>query len=422
MLGMRVRQCAAKFRGFIRLVSARSSLFRLLFQSVVIGLAAAFLVNLLVPDAGTRLRQRLGLELELAPAPTPPQATAASARNVESAPISYAMAVQHAAPSVVSVYVNKVVTERPILIPNPTVQRFSGITLGLPRQRLQRAQGSGVLVSPDGYILTNHHVVAGANDIQIVLWDGRVTPASIAGSDRETDLAVLKIDGSNLPAMSLEAPGPLRVGDVVLAIGNPFGLGQTVTQGIVSGLARSQAMLGGSGNAQAFPAVDFIQTDAAINAGNSGGALMDAQGNLVGINTFVLGRMSMDAEGIGFAIPAATARDVLRQIIDHGHVTRGWFGAEYVDTPTTPGTLPSDAVRGVVISALYANAPAVQAGLRPGDILLSLDGIDIIDQFDLRTREAALEPGTEVTLAGLRAGVPFETRLQLIQRPTARAG
>lgn len=403
-------------------MSARSSLLRLLFHSVVIGLAAAFVVNLLLPDASTRLRQRLGLEPARETVSSAVNGATAAAQNSENAAVSYATAVQQAAPSVVSVYVNKVVTERPILIPNPTVQRFSGITLGLPRQRLQRAQGSGVLVSPDGYILTNHHVVAGANDIQIVLWDGRVTPATIAGTDRETDLAVLKIDGSNLPAMSLEAPGPLRVGDVVLAIGNPFGLGQTVTQGIVSGLARSQAMLGGSENAQAFPAVDFIQTDAAINAGNSGGALIDAHGNLVGINTFVLGRMSMDAEGIGFAIPAATARDVLRQIIDHGHVTRGWFGAEYVDTPTTPDALPGDAVRGVVISALYANAPAVRAGLRPGDILLSLNGVDIIDQFDLRTREAALAPGTEVTLTGLRAGVPFETRLQLIQRPTARAG
>ena len=399
-------------------VTLRASLTRFLFQSIVLGLAAAFLISLWVPDAGPRLRARLGF----APATTAPATPSPTRETSERAPASYANAVQHAAPSVVSVYVNKVVTERPILLPNPTVQRFSGITLGLPRQRLQRAQGSGVLVSPDGYILTNHHVVAGANDIQIVLWDGRVTPATIAGSDRETDLAVLKIDGSNLPAMSLEPTGSPRVGDVVLAIGNPFGLGQTVTQGIVSGLARSQALLAGSENAQAFPAVDFIQTDAAINAGNSGGALVDAHGNLVGINTFVLGRMSMDAEGIGFAIPAATARDVLTQIVKHGHVIRGWLGAEYVDTPIAPGTLPGDGAHGVVLSALYANAPAAQSGLRPGDILLTLDGSDIVDQFDLRTREAALAPGTEVTLTGLRAGVPFETRLQLIQRPNARTG
>ncbi len=393
-------------------------LFRFLLQCTIAGLATAFVVGLLVPDAGPRLRAALGL------------ATTSADRTAETTPLtpssagasSYADAVQHAAPSVVSVYVNKVVTERTILIPNPTVQRFSGLTLGMPRQRLQRAQGSGVLVSPDGTILTNHHVVAGASDIQIVLWDGRVTAATVVGSDRETDLAVLKIDGSNLPALSLDHDNPLRVGDVVLAIGNPFGLSQTVTQGIVSGLARSQALLGGPENAQGFPAVDFIQTDAAINAGNSGGALVDARGNLIGINTFVLGRMSMDAEGIGFAIPAATAREVLAQIEAHGMVVRGWLGAEYTDAPLASDTLPSaNEHSGVVLTALYGNAPAAQAGLRPGDVLLTLDGTAIIDQFDLRSREAAIAPGTEIGLTGLRAGVPFETRLTLIQRPAPRS-
>ncbi len=417
MLGRRVRQSRALRSQDDSRVSTQHGLPRFLLQSVVIGLAAAFLIGLAVPDAGTRLRAWLGVE---APAPST-EIHASAPVSATSAPRSYADAVQRAAPSVVSVYVNKVVTERTILLPNPTMQRFSGITLGMPRQRLQRAQGSGVLVSSDGYILTNHHVVAGAKDIQIVLWDGRVTPAVITGSDRETDLAVLKIDGSNLPAMSLQDQGALHVGDVVLAIGNPFGLGQTVTQGIVSGLARSQAMLSGSENAQAFPAVDFIQTDAAINSGNSGGALVDADGKLVGINTFVLGRMSMDAEGIGFAIPAETARDVLAQIIDHGYVVRGWLGAEYVDTPASLDTLPSDSNNhGVVVRAIYANAPAAQAGIRPDDVLLSLDGKDIIDQFDLRTREAALAPGTEVSLSGLRAGVPFETKLRLMQRPSPR--
>lgn len=401
-------------------MTSRTSLPRFLLQCAILGLAAAFVIGLLVPDAGPRLRAHLGLS-PATPGKTPDvPAPIANGRNY--GPVSYADAVQRAAPSVVSVYVNKLVTERPILIPNPTVQRFSGITLGLPRQRLQRAQGSGVLVSSDGYILTNHHVVAGANDIQIVLWDGRVTAASIVGSDRDTDLAVLKIDGSNLPAMPLEHEAPLRVGDVALAIGNPFGLGQTVTQGIVSGLARSQALLGGSENAQSFPAVDFIQTDAAINAGNSGGALIDAHGSLIGINTFVLGRMSMDAEGIGFAIPAATARDVLAQIVAHGIVVRGWLGAEYVDTPTAPGTLPTETSRGVVINALYANGPAAQAGLRAGDVLLTLNGTDIIDQFDLRNRETALAPGTSIVIGGLRAGVPFEVQLQLVQRPASRPG
>lgn len=395
------------------------SLFRFLLQCAIVGLAIAFVIGLVAPDAGSRLRAALGLTTSSADRPANPAPSSLPPAGAA----SYADAVQHAAPSVVSVYVNKVVTERPILIPNPTVQRFSGITLGLPRQRLQRAQGSGVLVSPDGTILTNHHVVAGASDIQIVLWDGRVTAATVVGSDRETDLAVLKIDGSNLPALSLEHETPLRVGDVVLAIGNPFGLSQTVTQGIVSGLARSQALLGGPENAQGFPAVDFIQTDAAINAGNSGGALVDARGNLVGINTFVLGRMSMDAEGIGFAIPAATAREVLAQIETHGLVVRGWLGAEYTDAPRAAGALPSASDHGgVVLTALYGNAPAALAGLRPGDVLLTLDGSAIIDQFDLRAREAAIAPGTEVSLSGLRAGVPFDIRLALIQRPAPRSG
>ncbi len=393
-----------------------TSLLRFLLQCAIAGLATAFVIGLFFPDAGSLLRAGLGL-------PETDRTDPVSPSQIAAPPASYAEAVQRAAPSVVSVYVNKLVTERPILIQNPTVQRFSGITLGLPRQRLQRAQGSGVLVSSDGTILTNHHVVAGASDIQIVLWDGRVTAATIIGSDRETDLAVLKIDGTHLPAMLLDREIPLQVGDVVLAIGNPFGLGQTVTQGIVSGLARSQALLGGAENAQGFPAVDFIQTDAAINAGNSGGALVDAQGNLIGINTFVLGRMSMDAEGIGFAIPAATAREVLAQIEAHGVVVRGWIGAEYADAPLDPNALPTDAGHGgVVLTALYANAPAAQAGLRPGDMLLTLNGEAIIDQFDLRSREAAIAPGTEATLAGLRAGVPFEIRLTLIQRPAPRAG
>lgn len=401
-------------------MSQTASLPRFLLHCIVAGLALAFVVGLLVPDAGSRLRTRLGLE----PAPVSPQPNGpeASLPAPGYGPVSYAEAVQRAAPSVVSIYVNKLVTERAILIPNPTVQRFSGLTLGLPRQRLQRAQGSGVLVSPDGYVLTNHHVVAGADDIQIVLQDGRVTPAQIVGSDRDTDLAVLKVDGRNLPHMTLETEGAARVGDVVLAIGNPFGLGQTVTLGIVSGLGRSQALLGGSNNAQGFPAVDFIQTDAAINAGNSGGALVDATGRLIGINTFVFGRMSMDAEGIGFAIPASTARDTLQQIIEHGLVIRGWIGAEYIDTPSQNSGLPSEtAPGGVTLSAIYANSPAAQAGLRPGDVLLKLDGHEIADHFDLRAREAALAPGTEVKLEGLRAGVPLETTLTLMQRPSPRA-
>lgn len=376
-----------------------------LLQSAVIGLAAAFVLTLLIPGIGDKLRARLGFEATLNGSATATIATAPAS--------SYADAVSRAAPSVVSVYVAKVVTERPYLIPNPTLQRFTGITLGPLRQRLQRAQGSGVIVGADGYIVTNHHVVAGADEIQTVLWDGRVTRARIVGSDRETDLAVLKIDGNNLPAMPLGERPSLRVGDVVLAIGNPFGLGQTVTQGIVSGLGRNPL------NLPIYE--DFIQTDAAINEGNSGGALVDAQGELIGINTFVLGRAAAGAEGIGFAIPTATAKAVFDQIVDHGVVIRGWLGAEYGDAPILPGGLPAGTARGVALTQVYSGGPADLAGLQPGDLLLQLDGQDIVDQSDLRDREAALAPGSKVAIAGLRAGVPFSAEMTLTQRPVRSA-
>jgi serine protease DegQ len=331
-----------------------SRTFAFLFRSAVAGLALAFVLLWLLPEIGPALRGRLGLGVP---------STAAQGAAETSGPLSYSAAVERAAPSVVSVYVSRVVTERPILMPNPTLQRFSGITLGPLRQRLQRAQGSGVIVAEDGYILTNHHVVATADEIQIVLWDGRVTRARVVGTDSDTDLA------------------------------------------------RNQLNL-----TQADYA-DFIQTDAAINEGNSGGALVDARGELIGINTFVLGR----AEGISFAVPAATAKAVFDQIVAHGVVIRGWLGAEYGDAPILPGDMPADAARGVALTQVYDGGPADQAGLKPGDVLLQLDGRDIVDQTDLRQREAELEPGRQVDVAGLRAGVPFTTTMTSTQRPLRRA-
>lgn len=401
-------------------MAQRGSTLGFLVQCAAFGLAAAFIVSLLAPNAGARLRGWLGLE-----GASSTVSAAATALNAAAPVTSYANAVQRAGPSVVSVYVDKIVTER-VLLPPSGLSIFtrtpSGMPVSIPRQRLQRAQGSGVLVSDDGYILTNHHVANGAREIQIVLWDGRVTPAKLVGSDPDTDLALLKIDGSNLPAMPLETSSPPRVGDVALAIGNPFGLGQTVTQGIVSGVGRNQFVLNGAeGAAQPSAMVDFIQTDAAINSGNSGGALIDAHGNLIGINTFIFGRMSMDAEGIGFAVPASTALEVFKEIRDHGAVLRGWMGAEYGDAPIVPETMLGDGSRGVALTGIYNASPAANAGLRPGDVLLKLDGVDIIDQFDLRNRESNLSPGDTITLSGLRAGVPFETQLRLMARPTTRA-
>ena len=367
------------------------SLLIFLAKSAVVGLALAFLLLHLAPGLVERLR-------------------GGDTRAFDAAPVqSYAEAVQRAAPAVVSIYADRVVTERLLMLPDPSLQRFSGITLGPTRTRLARALGSGVIVSDDGYVLTNHHVIQGAEQIRLVLWDGRVTEARVVGSDAETDLAVLKVEGSGLPALALDPELPSRVGDVVLAIGNPFGLNQTVTQGIVSGLARSQV-------AQVL-AEDFIQTDAAINEGNSGGALVNARGELIGINTFVLGRIN-GAEGIGFAIPIRTAAHVLEEIREHGKVISGWIGAEYGDAPLLPGSLNFDGPRGVALTRVYPGGPAHAAGLRPGDVLLEFDGAPIVDHTSLRLREAAVAPGSTVALGGLRAGVPFQIQIGVMERPT----
>ncbi len=374
-----------------------------LFRFIVLGLALAFLVVLMRPQWVSSLRGALGV------APAEVADNGDEHRDQAASPRSYAPAVKKSAPSVVSIYTARVITEQPFqLVPNATLQRFSGIPIGRPRQRIERALGSGVIVSSDGYVLTNHHVIAVADEIQVALWNGQVTQARLVGSDRETDLAVLKIDAANLPALALTRETPVEVGDVVLAIGNPFGLGQTVTQGIVSGLGRDQL------NLSAYE--DFIQTDAAINEGNSGGALVDADGELIGINTFVLGRLA-GAEGIGFAIPLSTARAVLNQIIDHGAVVRGWLGIEYGDAPILPGSVPAGTPRGVALSTVHAGSPADSAGLRVGDVVLALDDIEIAGQLDLRTREANLAPGTQVRVEGLRAGVPFQADITLSQRP-----
>ncbi|WP_245680047.1 S1C family serine protease [Aquimonas voraii] len=361
-----------------------------LLQSAIAGLALAFVVLHFAPGLADRLRGN-GAQPSVGPS-------------------SYASAVKRASPAVVSLYANRIVTERVLLPPDPITQRFSGLTVGPTVRRREPILGSGVIVSQDGYVLTNHHVITGADQIRIALWDGRVTDARVVGSDAETDLAVLKVEGSGLPALSLDPAIPLEVGDVVLAIGNALGLSQTVTLGIVSGLGRTPLN-------QAIEE-EFIQTDAAINEGNSGGALVNSQGQLVGINTFVLGRRN-GAEGIGFAIPMRVAADVFSQIRDSGVVTRGWMGAEYGDAPVLPGSVDAFVPRGVALTEVYVGGPAHIAGLRPGDVLLSFDGETITDQAALRGREAGKAPGSKVEVAGLRAGVPFVATLDLIQRPSA---
>src|SRR5574337_1490573 len=265
-------------------------------------------------------------------------------------PASSADAVAAAAPSVVNIYANKIVTEQALrMYDNPVLQQLFG---GQPTTYQHREQtlGSGVIVSARGqdYVLTNNHVIANAADSQVLLYDGRIAQARLAGSDQETDLAGLKIDASNLPVIHMADPNQLCPGAVVLAIGNPFGLNQTVTMGIVSAIGRQL---------NSSSAEDFIQTDAAINLGNSGGALVNAEGELVGINTLLIGKAA-GAEGIGFAIPVTTAKKVLDQIIATGHVVRGWLGADYAFVPVAAnGGLPG-AARGALVPMVYPGSPA----------------------------------------------------------------
>ncbi|HEX8778565.1 MAG TPA: trypsin-like peptidase domain-containing protein [Rhodanobacter sp.] len=364
-------------------------------RCVVIGLAAAFVIGLFWPGSGERLRARLGL----------PAAPVAGAPAV-AAPTSYADAVAAAAPSVVNIYANKIVNERAIkMYDNPILQQLLGGTLTTYARR-EQTLGSGVIVSAQGYVLTNYHVISHAFDIQVLLYDGRVAKASVVGSDEETDLAVLKIDAGNLPVIRLAEQKP-RPGDVVLAIGNPLGLNQTVTMGIVSAVGRQ---LNGTS------AEDFIQTDAAINLGNSGGALVNAEGRLVGINTALIGKAA-NAEGIGFAIPAGTAKRVLDQIVATGHVVRGWLGADYTFVPVAANSGLPAAARGALVTDVYPGSPAALAGIQPRDILLRIGNDDIRDPADLRRREAAIKPGTTVEISGLRNGSPFHTNATLTERP-----
>ncbi|HET7930701.1 MAG TPA: trypsin-like peptidase domain-containing protein [Rhodanobacteraceae bacterium] len=368
-------------------------------QFVLAGLAVAFLVTLIWPNAGLHLRGS-------SPPPAVAATAAAPATPATTGPVSYADAVARAAPAVVNIYANKVVTERQIQIfRDPVLQRLLGGTIQ-PLKRREQSLGSGVIFTPDGYILTNNHVISGADDIQVMLHDGRVAHAQLVGTDPDTDLAVLKINAGTLPTIQVDANAP-RVGDVVLAIGNPFGIGQTVTMGIVSALGRQLSL---------SPYEDFIQTDAAINSGNSGGALVNADGQLVGINTAMLEHAA--AQGIGFAIPVRTAKRVLEQIVEHGKVVRGWLGVDVGNVVVAADSGLPAAARGAMVVDVYPGGPAARAGLQAGDVLLEIGKHPIIDSTDLRTREAESAPGTKVRILGLRAGQPFHVEVVLAERPS----
>jgi serine protease DegQ len=280
--------------------------------------------------------------------------------------------------------------QRSPLIDDPVLRRyFPDLAERLPRQRAT-SLGSGVIVSAEGYVLTNNHVIDGADDIQIVFADGRRAAARVRGTDPESDLAVLKVEGDTFPAITFGALDRVQVGDFVLAIGNPFGLGGTVTLGIVSALGRNHLGI------NRFE--DFIQTDAAINIGNSGGALVDTAGNLIGINSNIVSQ-SGGSQGIGFAIPVSLARSVLEQIIRDGTVTRGWLGLQPEEvTPQIAKALALESVSGVLIRGIVRNSPAEHAGIQISDIVLEIDGKPTRDTTALLARIAELAPGSTVSV------------------------
>ena len=368
-----------------------SQIFGFLLKALVAGLAIAFVVLYAWPEI---MQPR---EIVQTAVPEPQIGNPAN----RTAPASYADAVDLAAPAVVSIYTTSL---DPQEVDPVTQQQLGGRVL----YRMRRDMGSGVLVSEDGYILTNHHVISSAQNINVGLWDGRISPAQIVGSDPQTDLAVLKIRLNGLPIVPIGDKTPVRVGDVVLAIGNALGLSHTVTMGIVSATERNTL--------DSFAFEGFIQTDAAINAGNSGGALINARGELIGINTRHLGGAT-GAQNIGFAIPTTTALEVMKQIIEYGSVRRGWLGAWIANLPPASMQDGKSTPSGVFVREVIREGPAWKAGIQQGDQILSLNGEVILEALEFELKIAMLQPGTKVELVVSRGGQTFETYATLIQQP-----
>jgi len=372
-----------------------------IFQFTTIGLALAFVVIYLYPDLLGQQSQEIHLQ----------QGDGEIQRHTPGeGVVSYAVAVKKAAPAIVNVYATKPVTEkRSPFFDDPLFRHFFGDGERSSRQRSEPSLGSGVILSAEGYILTNNHVIADASEIAVALNDGRTIPAKLFGADPESDLAVLKIDLKNLPVITLGRSDNLEVGDVVLAIGNPFGVGQTVTSGIVSGLGRNGLGINTFEN--------FIQTDAAINPGNSGGALINANGELIGINTAIFSQ-SGGSHGIGFAIPVNLAKDVLTQLIEHGHVIRGWLGIKIQDiTPKLAKAFELDSTDGVVISNIVVNGPADKAKLDRGDIITHVNGKKVRDFRETLDQISMHKPGEKIKLTVIRDGTKTEKIANVGERP-----
>jgi serine protease DegQ len=353
-------------------------------QAVTLTLAAIFVVSVVKPDWLSWRTQVVEVR-EAVPA--------ASITAVTASPrLTFSEAARKATPSVVNIAATRQVKRRNPLLEDPAFQRFFGDRLNVPPES-QLSLGSGVIVSREGYILTNDHVVEGVSDIQVTLSDGRVLAGKIVGTDPDTDLAVVRVAQSGLTPITFGLSEQAKVGDIVLAIGDPFSVGQTVTMGIISATGREI-------NSSSFG--NFIQTDAAINPGNSGGALVDTNGNLIGINTLIFSR-SGGYQGIGFAIPVSLAKKVMEQIIETGGVTRGWFGVEVADiSPELAESLGLKGTRGAIIGAIERGSPAEKSGMKLGDVIVAVAGKPVTGVSTTLSAIAGVAPGKSVPVKVLR--------------------
>jgi len=359
-------------------------------QAVTLTLAVLFVVSLVKPD-WLAWRAQVVEVREAVPGSALPVQPVTSGPGGR--PFSFSDAARKAIPSVVNISATRQVRRRNPLIDDPAFQRFFGERFNLPPET-QLSLGSGVIVSREGYILTNDHVVEGVSDIQVTLHDGRTVIGKTVGTDPDTDLAVVRISAQGLTPITFGQSDQAKVGDVVLAIGDPFSVGQTVTMGIVSAVGREIGA--------ASPFGSFIQTDAAINPGNSGGALVDTAGNLIGINTLIFSR-SGGYQGIGFAIPVSLAKRVMEQIIETGTVTRGWFGVDVADIqPELAESLGLKSTRGAIVGAIERGSPAEKSGLRLGDVIFQINNRAVPDVSTALNAIAEIPPGKTVPVKVLR--------------------